>query len=66
MKRGENPLTREQAIEFCEEQKYIYLLDSEAWDNNYHKSGDEVDKLKSEARADLAMIYGDIADLLSQ
>lgn len=65
MKRGENPLTREQAIEFCEERKHMHLLGSENWGSNYRKSGDEMDKLKSEALADLALIYGDIADLLS-
>ena len=64
MRRGNTPITREQAIEFCRERKQMHLNGAEHWRNIFEMSQKDVDKIKGEAQKDLARIYGDIAEML--
>lgn len=68
MKRGDKPITRQQAIEFCRERQMMQKSGAEEFLN---KPGvdvieNNVDRIKYNNRIDLANIYGDIADLLER
>ena len=68
IKRGDKPITREQAIVFCSERSHVHKLSAEEYikkpDTDIAKN--EMDKLKYNNLVELSNIYADIANLLKE
>lgn len=63
MQRGRKPISRDQAIQFCRDRKQMHLNGA---DKIRAEKGIDQDlaRAKFNAQKDLALIYGDIADML--
>ena len=66
MHRGDEPITKEQAIEFCREKAAIHRMGAERVAEEECIKSDIVAKVKYDSQIELSKIYDDIADYLAE
>jgi len=66
IKRGDEPITRDQAIEFCRGRAGIHRMGAEKIVEEECIKSDIVSKVKYDSQIELSKIYDDIADYLAE